>query len=617
MSTSNVIEVILTQPGRQRERVRLGPPLNKGGAAGIVHAIEGESTRVVKLYNAETLRTNGASYESKLEAMLTHPPVLPDPPKPLGSPVAGAVVQLAWPLAIARDNRGKFVGFAMPAIEIKHTIELENVLLDRQAQALGLRHDLGAKLVLAHNLAAVVAGIHAQGHAIVDLKPVNLMFYKQDLFMAVLDCDGFYVSVPGDARDAPQVTPGYTAPEYVTEAITLPEQQDRFALAVIIFQLLNFGIHPYTGVASRSRNPLPSELQDKIVAGLYAYGVYPHAFISPVPASAHEALPTELRGLFDRAFGDDASLRPGAAEWSSALARYATAANRLLEPCANKHLRFAGMPCGTCLRESVRRAASSASAGRTSPRVATPISSAIPSSSPSQIQGSPASQHVRSVVPRQKSRWLLILGFMVPSIGWLMLRSTPPPPETTVAIAAAPPVIPHETYLDENGKKTNAPRKSMQRPADVVLQPATFAAPPPAIPHETDLDNNGKKTNEPRQSMQRPADVVSQPAPLSPLRPTYGITISADGDDVPYVGFCSNIGLESGSSCTGLESGDVILSIEGQPVKGFQDVRRKLLGVPAMKEFVTLDVRRGRKDIQVRVKPSWTRTSQLTGDTRF
>ena len=431
MSASQVIEVFLTQPGRQRERVRLGPALNKGGAAGIVHAIEGESTRVVKLYNAETLRTNGVSYQSKLESMLAHPPLLPDPPKSHGSPVAGAIVQLAWPLAIARDNRGKFVGFAMPAIEIKHTIELENVLLDRQARALGLRHDLGAKLVLAHNLAAVVAGIHAQGHAIVDLKPLNLMFYKQDLFMAVLDCDGFYISVPGGARDAPQVTPGYTAPEYVEEIITLPEQQDRFALAVIIFQLLNFGIHPYTGVASR-RNPLPSELQDKIVAGLYAYGVNPHAFISPVLASAHEALPTELRRLFDRAFGDDASLRPGAVEWSSALARYATAANRLLEPCANKHLRFAGMPCGTCLRESVLRAASSASAGGTIPRVATPISSAVPASSPSQIQGSPASQHVRSVVPRQKSRWLLILGFLVPSIGWFILRGAPPPRETPV-----------------------------------------------------------------------------------------------------------------------------------------------------------------------------------------
>jgi hypothetical protein len=595
---AKAIEVFLTQLGQQRERVRLGPPLNKGGAAGVVHAIEGDSTRVVKLYNAATLLKEGASYEAKLEAMVAHPPLLPDPPKPPGSPVSGPVVQLAWPLAIARDNRGKFVGFAMPAIEIKHTIELEYMLNDRQAQRFGLRHDLGAKLTLAHNLAAVVAGIHAQGHAIVDLKPLNLMFYKQDLFMAVLDCDGFCINMPGGTRDAPQVTPGYIAPEYTAAAITLPEYQDRFALAVIIFQLLNFGIHPYAGVAKR--NPISSEQQDKIAAGLYAYGVYPHTVISPVPASAHEALPAELRGLFDRAFGSYPSLRPGAAEWAGALVRYATAANRLLEPCTSGHLRFSGMTCGICLRESVLQAASSASATRASPNVVTQISSAIASSSPA---SPPRPQHIRSVVPRQKSRWLLILGFLIPSIGWVMLRGTPVPREAPVVIAPPPPEIPHETYLDENGKKTNAPRKSLQRPADAVSQPAPF--------------ENGDKANEPRKSLQRPADAVSEPAPLPPLRPTYGITISADGNDAPYVGFCSNIGLEPGSSCTGLESGDVILAVEGQPVKGFQDVRAKLLGVPYMKEFVTLDVRRGRKEIQIRVKPSWTRRLQATDGTHF
>lgn len=189
---------------------------------------------------------------------------------------------------------------------------------------------------------------------------------------------------------------------------------------------------------------------------------------------------------------------------------------------------------------------------------------------------SPASQPIRSVVPRQNSRWLLILGFLVSSIGWLVLRNT--------LLSDAPVVIP---------------------------------APPPEIPHETYLDEHGKKTNAPRKSMQRPADVSPQPAPLPPLRPSYGITITTDGNDVPYVGFCSPIGLGTGSSCTGVESGDVILAIEGQPVKGFQDVRAKLLGVPYMKEFVTLDVRRGRKEIQIRVKPSWTRGPQPYGETSF
>jgi membrane-associated protease RseP (regulator of RpoE activity) len=362
MSKSTIpAEVYLATPGHQRELVKLGSPLNKGGAAGVVYSIQGDSARVVKLYNEQTLVQEGQNYQDKLEEMIGHPPQLPSITKPPGSPVRGSIVQIAWPLAIARDKKGRFVGFAMPAIEVDQTIELENVLLDKQAAAQGLKHDLGSKLLLAHNLASVVQGLHALGHAIVDLKPVNLRYYKQDLFMAVLDCDGFFINLPNRPLAAPQVTPDYLAPEFQSGGrIDNPQQQDRFALAVIIFKLLNFNTHPYQGVVNRAG--LPETLEGKIAKGMYAYGARPHTDIHPAPGSAHESLPDELRTLFDKAFSKVAALRPSPLEWREALARYVHAGP---EVCASGHTHFRGYPCGQCQREEARRALSTGSQAKT------------------------------------------------------------------------------------------------------------------------------------------------------------------------------------------------------------------------------------------------------------
>lgn len=426
--TTALKEVYIAVPGRQRELSKLGPPL-KGGAAGIVYAIHGDTSRVIKIYHPATLEKEGADYAARLEVMIAHPPGLPVISKPKGSPVAGPIIQIAWPEAIARDKKGKFVGFAMPAIEVIQTIDLEAVISNKTARALGLRHDLGSKLLLAHNLAAVVESIHAQGHAIVDLKPPNLRFYKHDLFMAVLDCDGFAVNVPGRKLAAPQFTLEYLAPEYqVTKEVTNPQQQDRFALAVIIFKLLNFGIHPYQGVATQSGIPESSE--DKIANGLYAYGFRPHPDLRPVPASAHETLPKDIRELFDRAFGKIESLRPTATEWVAILARYAKSAP---DKCANGHQHFVNMPCGKCLRDGVIQGASTkpystpaAARAPVPPHVpkaaAAPRSPAIIAASPPNSSGSAMG-------------WLIAAA--VVATGYFWLRSPEPAKEAAPPVAAA------------------------------------------------------------------------------------------------------------------------------------------------------------------------------------
>ncbi|HJR74292.1 MAG TPA: hypothetical protein VJ806_11710 [Luteimonas sp.] len=330
----------------QRRRLTLGK-LIKSGGAGSVYLLREDPTAVAKIYHAEV---DHALYERKIAAMLGLTPELPDL-----SDGARSYVQIAWPSSLLRDGGGGFLGFLMPALDVAATSELELILMERQARSAGLPTHLGARVTLAANLSAVIAELHRQHHYVVDLKPVNLRFYRQSLYMAMLDCDGFSIQGKGERFHAPQFTIDYLAPEFQKHGIgrASEEPQDRFALAVIVFQLLNFGIHPYSGRPGSER--VPTDLPGRIAGHWYPYGLQRNAGIAPNPGSGHAAMPHELRAMFDRAFGKHAALRPSAVEWSALLREYATRSQQRLVVCSKRdaHQHFAGQACAACTREAL------------------------------------------------------------------------------------------------------------------------------------------------------------------------------------------------------------------------------------------------------------------------
>jgi len=347
---SQIIELVDAQ-GRV-ERIPVGNKLASGGA-GAVYLVSGDTSRVVKIYHAQTLQKEGHKYEHKIEAMLRQPPALPHLDHN-----GVRYVQISWPLAIARDAAThNFLGFSMPALDVSKTMEIQWVLTDALAAKKGLRSDLAIRITLARNMSGVLSALHAAGHYVVDLKPVNTRFYKDTHFMAFLDCDGFSIADGNNRINAPQFTADYLAPEFQS---TLrpndnPEQQDRFALAVVLFQLLNNNLHPYSGVPQDSS--VPTDIKGSIQGNFYPYGQKPHPKVAPSPASTHECWPAKLRDMFDRAFSLQPSDRPSAKEWAQAFTDYADIRKKLLQQCSNdpKHIHFAGMPCALCGRNKVAR----------------------------------------------------------------------------------------------------------------------------------------------------------------------------------------------------------------------------------------------------------------------
>lgn len=330
--------------------------LVKSGGAGSVYLLPGAPAQVAKLYHPHLDR---AANRRKLEAMLELSPELPDQLEN-----GKRYVQIAWPQAAVFDGQGGFAGFVMPLLDMAQTAELEQIMQERQARAAGLPTGLGPKLTLAANLAAVIDALHQQQHYVVDLKPVNLRFYRDSLYIAMLDCDGFSIQGHAERFPAEQFTADYLAPEFQRKGMPAGTEmaQDRFALAVVIFQLLNFGIHPYSGRPGNAQ--VATDIPGRIRDGCYAYGVKRHKQLAPNATSGHALMPPELRAMFDRAFSPAPQpQRPSAADWAQLLRGYAQRSGGKLVICAvnPEHQHFAGQGCAACARDKVIVAAGQAS----------------------------------------------------------------------------------------------------------------------------------------------------------------------------------------------------------------------------------------------------------------
>ena len=329
----------------QGQPLQLGKLIKSGGAGSVYH-ISSAKGQVAKLYHD---KIDKRVYQRKTAAMLALKPQLPhitDSRVP--------VVQLAWPISQIFNKNKQFVGFSMPELDVKASIELEYVLQERQARAHNLPVGLGAKIQLAANLAILVDSVHQQNHFIIDMKPVNLRFYRESLYVSMLDCDGFSIQGEHERFAAGQFTVDYLAPEFQQSKL-IPQsqeaQQDKFALAVILFQLLNFGIHPFSG--RPLNNNVPNDLPGRIAGQYYAYGMRSHKSINPVPTSGHRYLPQDIRELFDKAFSGLPASRPSAAEWAKCLRQYAVRSQKKMVICTKnaEHQHFAGLDCAACERE--------------------------------------------------------------------------------------------------------------------------------------------------------------------------------------------------------------------------------------------------------------------------
>lgn len=166
-------------------------------------------------------------------------------------------IQIAWPEALLENEYGFCVGYLMPLIDLSQAASLDHFMQKAIRQKLKLTEKYEHRLQAAYNLCTMVAALHEKGHYIVDLKPSNVYVYKQSMLIAILDCDGFSIRGENGRYPAEFVSEEYIYPEGMKQNCDqMGEEQDKFALAVILFKLLNNGIHPFP--ACRANRAFPT-----------------------------------------------------------------------------------------------------------------------------------------------------------------------------------------------------------------------------------------------------------------------------------------------------------------------------------------------------------------------
>lgn len=322
------------------EKEKLGALLNKGGAAGKIYQDVSHPFLVAKIFHD---KNKSNTNRQKLEAMLHNRPNIP-----LIEHDGRNYVQIAWPVAVLEDDEGFCVGYLMPLINTDEAVSLDHLMQKAVRKKIGLPENYSNRLYAAYNVASMVAALHKCKHYIVDLKPSNVSVYKKNMIVAVFDCDGFSICGEKGRYPAEFVSEEYIYPEGMAQNCEdMGEEQDKFALAVIIFKLLNNGIHPFSGTPRKTTDDM-LPLQTRIEQYHYAYGLWPDSYQAPHPYSLHEYFDKKTLELFDRAFLKNQN-RPSAKEWQMHL----ESLFRSIKTCKKNpdHIYFTGKGCGLCAME--------------------------------------------------------------------------------------------------------------------------------------------------------------------------------------------------------------------------------------------------------------------------
>ena len=284
-------------------RLKLGERLGRGGE-GSVYVAANRRNHAVKLYKAP----DKPQLANKIAAMV-------DAGLARQSPFA------AFPVDVVHGENGAFAGFLMKAVRDRRPLH------DLYAPGARKQHfpDIDYRFLArtATNIARAVASIHHTGCVIGDINPSG-MLVADDATVALVDADSFQFSHGGRQFLCAVGVPDYTPPELQGQSfhgVVRTQQHDAFGLAVILFQVLMMGRHPFDGVPDTGEAPPMGErIQRRL---------YPHIPERPTGMKPPPSLPalTEFSGtladLFARAFTAQGSTpRPDALQWVTALEHF-------------------------------------------------------------------------------------------------------------------------------------------------------------------------------------------------------------------------------------------------------------------------------------------------------
>jgi DNA-binding helix-hairpin-helix protein with protein kinase domain len=311
--------------------VALGHRIGKGGE-GEVFVAAGETNLAIKLY---TVRDK-ATREPKIVAMIR-------------AGLAKKSPLTAFPIALVRRKNGDFAGFTMrlvPEHKPLHDLYSPGSRKHNFPQA-----DFRFLVRAAANIARAVASVHHAGCVIGDINHSSILISKKAT-VALIDADSFQI-VDGAQKFRCLVgVPEYTPPEL--QGLRLSEvvrtsNHDAFGLAIVIFQLIFMGRHPFVGSVRRGEIP---PLHEAIRDYRYVYSADHNVGMDQPPGTPSvPRFSPEMAQSFDKAFLRSHSIqRPSAMDWVRTLDGF----EKSLVQCVQNDLHYypgSAPDCPWCVME--------------------------------------------------------------------------------------------------------------------------------------------------------------------------------------------------------------------------------------------------------------------------
>lgn len=225
----------------------------------------------------------------------------------------------AWPIATLHKGPQP-VGFTMPLLAAQSP--LHDLIGPKRRQDLFPHAHWKFLIHTAINLARSFEVLHERSVVVGDVNSSNI-FVHRDSRTHLIDCDSFQIPYNGSVLRCNVGVAEYQPPELQGRDLAridrLPHH-DLFGLAVMIFQLLFVGKHPFAGVLpAHIRNT--GAIGDNVAAKRFFYGQ--HAIrngLRPPPGALNlHAITPQMSAYFVQAFLSEPATRPTASAWRTAL----------------------------------------------------------------------------------------------------------------------------------------------------------------------------------------------------------------------------------------------------------------------------------------------------------
>lgn len=311
--------------------VQLGKRIGRGGE-GEVFALENDFDHVLKVYKCIS---DNQQREAKIISIVNRK-------------IAQQSNLVAFPLAIARSNDGRFAGFVMKRVNG------HKPLFELYSPGARKKHfpkaDFRFLIRTAANVSRAVASVHKTGCVIGDINHSGILI-SDEAKVALIDADSFQI-IDGANKFLCRVgVPEYTPPELQGKKLSnvvRTANHDAFGLAVVIFQLLFMGRHPFVGAFAKGDMPI----ERAIFEHRFVYSTVRDVGMRRPPGAASLAdFPVDVAEAFERAFSPNAERRPTAEAWINILVKLEAA----VVQCANDNLHYypqAATDCPWCRMEN-------------------------------------------------------------------------------------------------------------------------------------------------------------------------------------------------------------------------------------------------------------------------